>query len=285
MKFILLFVILMNSAFACPVEPHEFMIAQMKGFSSGDVTASASGITKEVFEDVLGRFKNHYEKDFTALGLEVDFTMDWANTWYNAQTGWSGEKRVRFFFSGELARGKYMTPDGLLYVACHEAGHHFGGFPKKSWATAEGGADYFAALKCMRAILKNDELNAKAGELELHPDVRKKCQEVYSDADDFQICLRTAKAGEDMARAFEYRSSKVDRPESMFFQELPAVTETLTGYPSRLCRAETAYQGSICNKGPEFPISYSNETEGYCHEKNGDTFGMRPKCWFKPTVE
>lgn len=284
MKLILLFVFMVNSVFACPVEPHEFMFAQMKGFG-GEVSHSASGITKEVFEEVLERFKGHYEKDFTSQGLEIDFTMDWNNTWYNAQTGWSGPKKVRFFFSGELARGKYMTPDGLLFVACHEAGHHFGGLPKKTWATAEGGADYYAALKCMRSILKNDPMNLKAEELELHEGVRAKCREVYPDTEDYLICLRTAKAGEDMTRAFEFRSSKKENTESMFFHELPAVSESLTGYPSRLCRAETAFQGSICNKGPEFPVSFTNEAEGYCHENNGDTFGMRPKCWFKPTLQ
>jgi hypothetical protein len=261
------------------------MISQMKGFNTGEVSFSESGITKEVFEDVLIRFKNHYEKDFASLGLRVDFTIDWANTWYNAQTGRSGDKIIRFFFSGELARGKYMTPDALLFVACHEAGHHFGGFPKKTWATVEGGADYFAALKCMRDILKNDSENGKAEELDLPVGVHRKCQEVYASTDDYLICLRTAKAGEDMARAFEFRSSKAEQTESMLFRDLPAVSETLTGYPSRACRAQTAFQGSICHKGPEYPISFTSETEGFCHEKNGDTFGMRPKCWFRPTIQ
>ncbi len=284
MKFILLFVVLMNSAFACPVEPHEFMFSQMKGFSSGE-SVSVSGITKEAFEETLTRVKDHYMKDFEAHGLEVDFTMDWANGWYNAQTGWAGAKKVRFFFSGELARGKYMTTDALTYVACHEMGHHFGGFPKKNWSTAEGGADYFAALKCMRAIFKNDVLNAKAIDLDLPAAVKAKCQEVYSDSDDYLLCLRTAKAGEDMAKAFEYRATKVEQTATMFFRNVPETAETIVGYPTRECRAETAYQGAICNKGPEFPISFVNETEGYCHEKNGDTFGMRPKCWFKPKLD
>ena len=73
MRFFLLFIVLMNSTFACPVEPHEFMLSQMKGF--GDVGESVSGITKEVFEDVLSRVRDHYDKDFKARGLEVDFTM------------------------------------------------------------------------------------------------------------------------------------------------------------------------------------------------------------------
>ena len=127
-------------------------------------------------------------------------------------------------------------------------------------------------------------MNAKAEELDLPVGVRRKCQEVYSETNDYHLCLRTAKAGEDMAKSFEYRQSKVEQNETLFFRNLPAATETQTGYPTRICRAETAYQGAICNKGPEFPISFTNETEGYCHEKNGDTYGMRPKCWFRPTL-
>jgi hypothetical protein len=232
--------------------------------------------------------KEHYDPDFEKLGLEVDFNMDWNNTWFNAQTGWSGAKKVRFFFSGELARGKYLTRDVMMFVACHEFGHHFGGFPKKTvggWATAEGGADYFAALKCMRGILKNDSENPAAESFDINESVKSKCHEVYPDADDYQICLRTAKAGEDWAKALNYRKTKVEQTQSLLFLNLPSVDVTQTGYPSNECRAETAYQGAICTKGPEFPVSYVSESEGYCHEKNGDTFGMRPRCWFKPSED
>lgn len=284
MKLVLMMMLFMNSLFACPVESHEFFLSGMRAFSESE---SVSGITKEDFEQVLGRVRDHYEKEFTSRGLELEWTMDWANGWFNAQTGYSGPKKIRFFFSGEAARGKYMTKDALMYIACHEVGHHFGGFPKKDgkWSTSEGGADYYAALKCMRDLLKNDSKNAKAESLEMHVGVQRKCQEVYSDVDDYQVCLRTAKAGHDMARAFEYQKTKVEQTEWMFFQNLPVVSVTnSTGYPTRVCRAETAYQGAICNKGPEHPISFTSETMGVCHEANGDTFGMRPKCWFRPTL-
>lgn len=286
MRFFLIFLLLMDAAFACPVEPHEFLIARFKGFST-EPLPSASGLTEQDFTEVFTRVRDHYMKVFTDLGLEVDFTLDWNNEWFNAQTGWAGAKKIRFFFAGALARGRYMTRDGLLYVGCHEMGHHFGGFPKKEgkWSTSEGGADYFAALKCMRDILKNDPGNETAEALDLPEGVKNKCHEVYADADDYRICLRTAKAGEDISKTFQFKASKVEQEQTMFFRELPAVQATNTGYPPNACRAETAFQGAICPKGPEYPISYVNEFEGYCHEKNGDAFGMRPKCWFKPSVE
>ncbi len=282
MRFFVVFLLMMNSVFACPVEPHEFILSQMRGF--GEVGPSESGISEEDFKEVLSRVRDHYANDFKLKGLEVDFTMDWNNTWFNAQAGWSGPKTVRFFFSGELARGKYMTRDALMYVACHEMGHHFGGLPRKSnWSSAEGQADYFAAVKCMRDILKNDQENSKAESLELHVGVFRKCREVYSDTDENQLCLRTVKAGEDFAKALQYKQAKSDIPGSLLFQNLPAVEKTVMDYPSKACRAEIAYQGAICNKGPEYSVSLENETQGYCHEKNGDTYGMRPKCWYLPT--
>ncbi len=286
MRILLIFLLLMNTTFACPVEPHEFVIARFKALTT-DPLPSASGLTEQDFTEVLGRVRDHYAKVFGDLGLEVNFNIDWNNEWFNAQTGWSDAKTVRFFFAGALARGRYMTRDGLLYVGCHEIGHHFGGLPKKEgkWSTSEGGADYFAALKCMRDILKGDVGNAAAEAFDLPAGVKSKCREVYADEDEYHLCLRTAKAGEDIAKSFQFKNSKAEQAETMFFRPLPVVEVTNTNYPPNACRAETAFQGAICNKGPEFPMSFANEYEGYCHEKNGDTFGMRPKCWFRPSFE
>lgn len=285
MKFILLMIFFINSVFACPVEEHEFFLSGMRAFSEGP---SESGLTKEDFEQVLGRVKNHYEKEFASRGFEMEFVMDWSHFWFNASTGRTGSTKVRFFFAGALARGKYMTKDGLMFVACHEVGHQLGGFPlkEKQWWTSEGGADYFAALKCMRELLKNDSENPLAESIPMHPGVQSKCREVYPESDEYQICLRTTKAGHDMARAFDYYYKKQELSEWVFlFQQLPEAKETnASGYPRLACRAETAFQGAICNKGREFPMSLTSESEGVCHEANGDTFGMRPKCWFKPTL-
>lgn len=282
MKYLLVSLLFINSVFACPVEPHEFMLSQMRGFSPPGI--SESGISEEEFNETLNRVKDRYEKEFNAFGLEVDFNADWNNTWFNAQTGWVNKNKVKFFFSGELARGKYMTRDALMYVACHEVGHHFGGLPKKSWASAEGQSDYYAAVKCMRDLLQNDPENGIMDMSSLHDGVAKKCSEVYSNADEYQLCLRVTKAGEDMVKAFIYKRNRKEQTESLLFRRQLVAEETKTDYPSYECRADTAFQGAICAKGPEIPVSFANEYEGYCHERNGDTFGMRPKCWFKPNL-
>ena len=278
----LIFFLFVGGAVACDVEPHEFMLSQVRGF--GGAGANESGITQEQFQQTFTRLLDHYEKDFTDRGLEVQRILDWENGWVNAQTGWTGAKSVKFFFSGALARSKYMTTDALLYVGCHEVGHHFGGFPKKDgkWSTAEGGADYFAALKCMRAVLRNDPENAR--DWDVPAEVKAKCREVYSNEDEFHLCLRTAKAGDDMAKAFLHRRGKEE--DSLLLSVLPDVSATNTsGYPSPECRAVTAFAGAVCFRGPEFPTSFTDEVNGYCHEKNGDVVGMRPRCWFKPVEE
>ena len=56
-----------------------------------------------------------------------------------------------------------ITVDGMALVACHEMGHHMGGAPKidgwygSSWATNEGGADYYGTLKCARRFFAGDD--------------------------------------------------------------------------------------------------------------------------------
>lgn len=278
MKWILMLALFSQSVFACPVEPHEFMMTKWKSLGN-EPTENRSGISEETFRAVFARLGDHYIPRFNSeFGLEVDYTVDWASNWFNAQTGWAGPKKLRFFFSGELARRKYMTPDALLLIGCHEIGHHLGGLPKKgtSWATSEGGADYYGAMKCMKEILKGDPDNLKAHDL---PEgVVTKCREVYGDGEEMLICLRTAKAGEDMAKAFDFNATGKEQT-TMFFRELPAVAVTNTNYPPRACRAETVFQGALCNK--EGPLSFENEYDGYCHEKNGDVIGQRPACWYK----
>lgn len=284
MKWILMFVLFSQSVFACPVEPHEFMVNRLKSMTT-QPGENLSGITEETFLSVYNRLKDHYVPKFQSeFGLEVDYVLHWESNWFNAQTGWGGPKKIRFFFSGELARGKYMTPDALLLIGCHEIGHHLGGLPKNEgkWSTSEAGADYYGALKCMRELLKNDPENDR--EYDLPEAVISKCRETYGAGDEFHICLRTTKAGEDMARAFQWGATKKE-PGAMLLVDLPAVEVTNTSYPTRACRAETIFQGSLCNKPVEAALSFTNEHEGYCHEKNGDTQGMRPACWYKPVLE
>ena len=194
--------------------------------------------------------------------------------------------KAYFLFSGGLLRGKHMTKDGFLFTACHEIGHHLGGFPKdktRPWCSVEGQADYFANLRCMKEVLKGDPENAKARELDLPLNIRKKCEEMYSDEESVNICLRSTKASEDAFRFLQSRDLGRDADASLFNQVLAPVIETNERHPQHACRAETAFQGAICDSTED--LSNTEETVGTCHKKNGDVEGIRPACWFKAGVE
>lgn len=282
MKVVVLIFALLSSLqlSACPAGPDEITVTSFRGFGASVVGENHSGISEEEFQKALSRVVDHYRPAFKEQGREVTLSLDWLNPTANALTG-QMYKRAEFYFFGGLARAKYMTTDGLMFVACHEVGHHLGGLPLNAtyrWATSEGGSDYFGAMKCMREILSSEEMDGI--EVAVDERVREKCRDVHSDPKDFQICLRTVKAGDDVFQALRWSRTKSEEG-TLLFQELPAVTETNTNHPAYACRAETVFQGALCVQNLQVKMSYINEHEGACHEANGDLVGLRPNCWYK----
>jgi hypothetical protein len=289
MKVILLLLIFAVQAFACPVD--RSVIESMKSrphFKS--MVISDNGLTEKDFRSLISRVRKVYDPMFEARGYAIEYLLYWDVDEGNAMTTEAADpKKVWFMFSGGLLRGRYTTKDSFLFIACHEIGHHMGGFPKEggdhAWCSTEGEADYFANLKCMKEILRGDPENAAvAAKVDLPWNIKRRCREMYSDEDSVNICLRSTKAAED---GFKFLQSKernwADADSSLFNQILAPVDSTIMRYPDHACRAETAYRGAICSREGE--ISDTDEAVGVCHMKNGDKFGERPRCWFKPGVE
>jgi hypothetical protein len=247
---------------------------------------SENGLTEKDFRELLTRVRKVYDPILEARGYTLEYILRWDEAEGNAFTSVGKEgKEVTFLFTGGLVRGRYMTKDGLLFAACHEMGHHLGGFPKEkilTWSSTEGEADYFANLQCMKEILKGDPENAKAKELKLPRNIRKKCAKIYSDEDSINICLRSTKAAEYAFRFLQAKDLGRNPDKSLFNHFLFPVDETIMRYPDHACRAETAYEGAVCNRFTE--ISDTDETVGFCHKRNGDRVGVRPRCWFKPSL-
>lgn len=285
MKLLLLLLILALDAVACPVDTQVLLsFGQKVNFKSRPV--SDNGFTEKDFMGLIDRVRKVYDPVFTTRGYEVEYLLYWNVDEGNAMTSVSKEKKKAWFaFSGGLLRSRYMTRDGFLFAACHEIGHHLGGFPKEKelpWCSVEGQADYFANLQCMKEILKGDPENARATELNLPKNIVRRCREIYSDDDSFRICLRSTKAAEDAFRFLQGRERGGDADDSLFNRWLLPVSETIQRYPDHACRAESAYRGAICDRISD--LSDTDETAGFCHKKNGDRFGTRPRCWFKPGV-
>ncbi len=282
----LLLLILALEVFACPVSP-ETMASFKHRPHFKSLVVNQSGYTEKDFLELIGRVRKVYDPIFESRGYEVEYLLYWDVEEGNAMTSEAKDmKKAYFMFSGGLLRAKYMNKDAFLYAACHEMGHHLGGFPKEkelAWCSTEGQADYFANLRCMKEILKGDPENAKARELKLPGNIRKKCEKIYSDEESINICLRSTKAAEDAFRFLQAKERGADADPSLFNQILLPVNETIMRYPGHACRAETAYRGAICDRDGE--LSDTDETAGVCHKKNGDRNGMRPGCWFKAGIK
>lgn len=283
----LIFLLLLSlKVIACPVSQ-----AEMKSFADRphfkSLVMSENSVTENDFKRLIQRVRKVYDPIFESRGYTVEYLLYWDVNEGNAMTSESkDDKKAWFLFSGGLLRSRYMTKDGFLFAACHEIGHHLGGFPKEKdlpWCTVEGQADYFANLRCMKEILRGDPENAGARRLKLPRNIVQRCSKMYADEDSVNVCLRSTKAAEDAYKFLQAKESKKDADESLFNRFLMPVTETIMRYPEITCRAETAYRGAICDREGE--LSDTDETAGVCHRKNGDVFGMRPACWFRATVE
>lgn len=286
MKMLFFLFLLAFESIACPVSP-EALESFMKRPNFKSKFVSENSLTEKDFRELIDRVRKVYDPVFAARGYEVEYLLYWDVEEGNAMTSEAKDKKKAFFlFSGGLLRARYMTKDGFLFAACHEIGHHLGGFPKEKelpWCSVEGQADYFANLRCMKDLLKGDPENARAREIKLPRNIRKKCEKMFADAESVNICLRSTKAGEDAFRFLQAKETGKDADKSLFNQILTPVDETILRYPDYACRAMSAHRGALCNRSGD--LSDTDETMGLCHKKNGDRAGMRPSCWFKPGVE
>jgi hypothetical protein len=55
-------------------------------------------------------------------------------------------------------------------------------------------------------------------------------------------------------------------------------------HPYAQCRLDTYFHGAICPVPETIEFSDDDQVQGSCHAKNGDTRGLRPRCWFVPAL-
>ncbi|MGE3683141.1 MAG: hypothetical protein AB7G93_15570 [Bdellovibrionales bacterium] len=245
------------------------------------------GLTEAQFNEVLDKVEAYYTPVIAELDATLVVNRDWEDPTVNASANQSGNRYVINMYGG-LARHETITPEGFTLVACHEIGHHIGGAPKVSgwwntWASNEGAADYFATLRCLRAVFPADE-NAKwaqAHEGEIDSVLKQRCEELYQTQDEEILCMRSGMAGFSGASLFHAMHEEETVPR--FDTPDPSeVTETDDNHPATQCRLDTYYQGGLCVHDMSVPLSDSDYTQGTCTEASGHTVGLRPRCWFKP---
>jgi hypothetical protein len=273
---------------------------------------------------LLGMLSNPAFSDQTMTETQFDSIIDGTVAAYQALAASHGGKLVakkswkidqlsagstEFFgkwtiaFSGGLARHPLMTSDGFQMVVCHETGHHFGGFPfmytvlQGNWAAAEGEADYFAAQVCTKKMWANEiDQNETARSLVAeYP--KSKCDEVWKTRNEQNICYREAIAIESMYAVKHVieggPAPRFDTPDTQ------QVAETYKDHPSVQCRMDTSFAGALCaapfneafipganaEGGKGSQAAEKEAAEQSCTSYSHYEIGLRPRCWFKPTLE
>lgn len=240
--------------------------------------AEDAGISEKDFHRISTEVADLYRPAIEAQGKKLIMSATWESSTVNAYAQREGDE-WKIIMLGGLARHKAVTADGFALIVCHEMGHHLGGFPRYDgidigWASNEGQSDYFAVMKCLRRLWRNADNDAAIRNLEIPPRLRDECR---GDA----LCLRTGLAGLSAASLFADLAWFTKRPRFETPDE-KLVERTYGAHPKAQCRLDTFFQSTLCDV-PESE-DLRSETEGACHETLGHTQGMRPRCWFKPSL-
>jgi hypothetical protein len=244
-------------------------------------------IQENMFNEVITRAEKFYAPIFAADGLTFQVNRLWSDGTVNASAIQKG-KIAEVNMYGGLARHPLVTADAFALVLCHEIGHHLGGAPKykrfftTTWASDEGQSDYFATLKCSREMFKNDDNQAIMSKVAVPALVTEKCQKTFDSSGDIALCQRSAMAGAALANTL---GSLNNLPEAKFDSpDTSKVSKTNHAHPAAQCRLDTYFAGAICEVAKETSLSDTDETVGTCNiQKNFET-GVRPLCWFAPSV-
>ncbi len=277
--------ILAYNGLACTIDGKEGFLPE-NNFKISD--KSRTGITEEQFTSVIDKVEGIYAPFVATEGGELKVVRNWTDGTVNAYAQQIGKEwRVSMF--GGLARHETITPDGFALVVCHEIGHHIGGAPRKSsswsnpWASNEGQADYFSTLKCLRRVW-NDEDNLQiVSTMEVPTELLKKCADTQPSNADLGLCIRGGMAGMSVAKLFQALYGETNGPKF----ETPStkvVIKTDDNHPATQCRLDTYFQGALCEKSFNENVDAKSEVTGTCHGSTGQKIGLRPLCWFKPSV-
>lgn len=244
-------------------------------FSAGK---KATGISEATFGKIIDDVESFYKPIVAAKGGTLKTNRLWTNGTVNASASQSGHTWTLNMYGG-LARYPGMTEDGFALVMCHELGHHLGEFPKvSSWAANEGQADYFSTMKCFRRVHESDAPFAG----QVSSTVQSKCAVQHHSQKEISMCEREVQGGLDLAKVLNTLGGSTVAP-SVDTPDLSQVSETYDEHPEAQCRLDTYFAGSIC--GISFQEDFGNNAVlGSCAEEKGDTFGFRPRCWYKPSL-
>lgn len=255
---------------------------------------TSEGISETEFQETQDELARIWIPRAKEQGGNLRFISSWESSTVNAyaqrfghEDEWGEEMPPfddwRVVLLGGMARHKEITRDGFSLIVCHELGHHFGGFPRlsgeTSWASIEGQADYFATSKCLREIWERRDNKKIISGREIPEALMNSCKSQWTSESEFHLCLRIGLAGLSAGRLFAAIGMFQKAP-SFENPDPKIVRKTQMTHPKAQCRLDTYFQGALCEVSHQIPFG-SDELSGACHERNGQSTGLRPACWFK----
>lgn len=241
-----------------------------------------ANISQEKFNQLIDQVVDPYREVILNHYGAKKFVVN--RLWEDPKVNASARKKDGIFslkIYGGLARFKDLTPDAFTLVICHELGHLIGGAP--TWkpfniSSSEGQADYFSTLKCFRRINlgKNIEISQKT----IHPIALEKCKIAFSQKEELDICLRSSKAQESLAKTITYLANLDEVPKFDTPDPYERMFTIFNGYPNPQCRLDTMLAGSVCVNNIYETHDMGLYNKGNCSVPGGDAQGLRPKCWY-----
>lgn len=250
-------------------------------------TNSFGQMTEAEFNGIIDRVEKIYTPIVESHGKKFVVKRNWKKGTVNAYATQT-KKEMRVFMFGGMARHASITNDGFALVLCHELGHHLGGAPKISdwrgnieWASNEGQADYWGAMKCFRKFIENDDNVSIVSNMTVDPLVKEYCSTSFSHENDIAVCERSSLAGLALGNVLSALSG--NREAVAFTTPSRAVVdETDNAHPAAQCRLDTYFAGSVCDRDLYSDVSDTDANQGVCNRSEQDKLGLRPLCWFKP---
>jgi hypothetical protein len=225
-----------------------------------------TNITEDEFNSILDVVEQVYTPIFRNFGATFNLERDWADSTVNAYANQSGKTWTVHMYGG-MARRNEMNKAGFGLVACHEVGHHLGGFPKYSdspWASNEGNSDYFANHVCARKVFES----LSVPQIPDYP--KAKCDEIYSSQADREYCYKSLDGGQALGNLLGVLNG-TGKPNYQT-PDGTVVSKTSDSHPRAQCRLDTYLAGTLCTMPWNDAVIPTNES-AVCTN--------RPKCWFK----
>lgn len=246
---------------------------------------NANGMTEAKFQATAKRISDIYTPIVEAKGGKLEVIQLWNDPAVDGYADRVGNNWQVVMYGG-LARHFFSTEDGFLLVACHEIGHHLGGFPMfpdGDWAAVEGQSDYFGALKCMKRVLEKDDNVAIVANMTIDAFATRECEKVFKNANEAAICQRIAMAGKSVATVQADLSNYPDIKDLKFDTPDPLKAgRTNNKHTLAQCRMDTYFSGALCDKPFTEEVSETSSIPGTCIKRDGYKVGVRPLCWYKP---